>query len=132
MVDDGIEIGHPDGASRLTVGPFLLARIGRDSTDRRALLDTGASLSCIDSKLAGDLNLPVVDRRPLTGVTGVADASPIYLARMHIPTLGRIVHGTFAGVSLEGLNLGILLGRDFLAQYRMVYDGPIGSVTLAG
>ncbi|MYI83044.1 MAG: hypothetical protein F4056_07055, partial [Chloroflexi bacterium] len=97
-------------------------RVGRDSADRRALLDTGASLSCIDVELADALGLPIVDRRQLTSVTGVTEGSPVYLARMRIPTLDRVVHGTFAGVSLGSLNLAVLLGRDFLARYRMVYD----------
>jgi len=34
----------------------------------RALVDTGASESCIDSMLAAQLNLPVVDRRGIGGV----------------------------------------------------------------
>lgn len=132
MVDDGVDIGHPDGASLLAAGPFLFVRVGHDSENRRGLLDTGASLSCIDVEMADALGLPVVDRRLLTSVTGVTEGNPVYLARMHIPTLDRVVHGTFAGVSLGSLNLAVLLGRDFLARYRMVYDGPSGSVTLAG
>ena len=35
-----------------------------------ALVDTGASESCIDSLLAAQLNLPVVDKRPISGIHG--------------------------------------------------------------
>jgi Aspartyl protease len=40
-----------------------------------ALVDTGASGSCIDSALAMTLNLPIVDRRTVSGAHGAAEVS---------------------------------------------------------
>ena len=62
-------------------GPTLLVDVGFDpdySPDSgkppiagmkgiHALVDTGATESCIDNQLAQSLNLPVVDRRPIAG-----------------------------------------------------------------
>ena len=72
-------LGGATGAKLLTFyGPTLLVNIGFDPdyndrptdpppqpgiTDVRALVDTGALESCIDSVLAAQLNLPIFDRR---------------------------------------------------------------------
>jgi hypothetical protein len=68
----------------VTWGPTLSVDIGFDSTLKaehkavpnpgvrglHALVDTGATESCIDSLLAARLNLPIVDRRPIGGAHG--------------------------------------------------------------
>lgn len=78
----------PGGASGKDLlvgyGPTLLVDIGFDANFKsgdlkppvsgiqgiQALVDTGASESCIDSLLATQLNLPIVDRRTVSGVHG--------------------------------------------------------------
>lgn len=67
-------------------GPTLMVRIGFDptfdpeavpvqmpnlpQTPVWALVDTGAVASCIDSTLAMNLNLPIIDRQMISGVHG--------------------------------------------------------------
>src|SRR5437867_10469439 len=76
----------PDKGQGLLVlyGPTLWVNIGFDSkykpdanaapvagiTNVEALVDTGAEESCIDSLLASNLKLPIVDRRMVCGIHG--------------------------------------------------------------
>ena len=94
----------PGGASGAVLlaahGPTLIVDIGFDPnfktptstlpiagiTGIHALVDTGAGESCIDSLLAIQLNLPIVDRRPISGVHGTHEARRLVaiLERMYI------------------------------------------------
>ena len=130
----------------VTHGPTLFVDIGFDTvyeaanrvgtpslaeTKLWALVDTGATESCIDSDLAQKLNLPVVDRRKVAGVGGLQEVS-MYLAHIHIPSLAFTLYGAFAGVDLVagGQPHFALIGRTFLRHFRMTYDGQSGEVNL--
>ncbi len=139
--------GDAHGSDLLvSFGPTLLVDIGFDPayvpsqtltvplaglTAVQALVDTGATTSCIDNLLAIELGLPVVDRMPISGVGGQHLAN-MYLAQIHVPALNRTLYGAFAGVNLRdgGQPHSALMGRTFLRHYRMVYDGPTGRVTI--
>jgi predicted aspartyl protease len=133
-------------------GPTLLVQIGFDPTydptvtgtapvkaaipnlppdALHALVDTGATESCIDSDLAMRLNLPVVDRRQVAGVHGALEVN-VHLAHVHIPSLNYTIHGAFSGVNLAagGQAHRALIGRTFLQNFTMVYEGRTGTVTL--
>jgi predicted aspartyl protease len=128
-------------------GPTLVVNIGFDpSFDAnnlrlppvagisgiQALVDTGATESCIDNLLATQLNLPIVDRRPIGGIGGQQMAN-MYLAQIHVPTLNFTIYGAFAGVELRagGQQPSALIGRTFLRKYTMTYEGRTGTVTLS-
>lgn len=138
--------GGVDGATFLAVyGPTLFVNIGFDSayvptakmiptpslTNVEALVDTGASECCIDNLLAAQLNLPIVDRRPIAGVHGRGDVN-MHLAQVHVPSLGFTIYGMFAGVALQegGQKHKALIGRTFLRGFTMVYEGRTGTVTI--
>ena len=141
--------GGAQGAQLLTDhGPTLLVDIGFDPAWNaaaipprsptpgiqgiQALVDTGATECCIDSLLAASLNLPIIDRRVVSGVHGPAEVS-IHLAQVHVPSLGFTMHGVFAGVHLVagGQVHQALIGRTFLRYFNMAYDGRVGRVTIA-
>ena len=127
-------------------GPTILVEIGfdayfEDSDLERpnipddlfpALVDTGASENCIDADLARTLGLPVGGQRDIAGITGVSSFD-YYLAQIYVPELNRTIYGQFAGVRLQagGLSQYALIGRDFLQNYLMAYDGRSGSVTIS-
>ena len=143
---DNNPAGAPGPILLVLHGPTLLVNIGFDEdyqpatqvlprpglTDVRALVDTGASASCIDSGLAADLALPVVDRRRIGGVGGEHEVN-VHLAQIHVPTLLFTIYGRFFGVHLEagGQSHRALLGRDFLYRFLMVYEGHTGTVTIS-
>ena len=96
-----------------------------------ALIDTGATESCIDDMLATQLNLPVFDERAIAGVGGQHKVK-MYLAQIHIPSLGANILGAFAGVHLAagGQIHSALIGRTFLKNLEMIYNGITGTVIL--
>jgi predicted aspartyl protease len=127
-------------------GPLLFVDIGFDpnyefvvdgplpvpgKTKLPALVDTGAGESCIDSLLAAQLNLPVVDKRMIAGAHGAKEVN-VHLAQIHIPSLNFILYGAFAGVDLRagGQSIDALIGRTFLKHFKMVYEGTTGNVEI--
>lgn len=97
-----------------------------------ALVDTGATLSCIDSILAAILRLPIVDRESVSGVHGSQEVN-VHLAQIYIPSLSSVIFGRFHGVHLVNGNQPhlALLGRMFLRDFTMTYDGRDGSVRVS-
>jgi hypothetical protein len=97
-----------------------------------ALIDTGASNSCIDDTLAIQLNLPLINRVRVGGVHG-GELLCVYLGKLSIPQLGFSRAGQFIGAKMEQGNQAhrALIGRDLLANMLMVYDGTTGRVKLS-
>jgi predicted aspartyl protease len=128
-------------------GPTLHVRIGFDPTfdsqavpigvpnlpadTIRALVDTGALESCIDSTLAMTLNLPIINRRMVAGAHGAAEVN-VHLAQIHVPLLRFTIYGAFCAVDLAagGQTHLALIGRTFLRGFTMIYEGRTGTVTL--
>jgi len=98
----------------------------------QALIDTGASLSCIDLNLALSLDLPIIDSTPIAGVGGLHRLNK-HIAQIHAPDLKFTLYGGFIGVNLAvgGTGYQVLIGRDFLSHFTLTYDGPTGAVTLS-
>jgi predicted aspartyl protease len=140
--------GGVSGCNLLALlGPTLLVDIGFDPnfkvqnppmtpvpsiTGVEALVDTGATESCIDSLLASQLNLPVIDKKPLAGIGGNHQAD-IYMAQIRVPSLNCTIYGAFAGVHLQagGQRHKALIGRTFLSGFTVVYEGKTGTVTIS-
>jgi gag-polyprotein putative aspartyl protease len=128
-------------------GPTLIVAVGFDPnykvgppwtipipgiTGIHALVDTGAGESCIDNLLASQLNLPIVDRRPISGIHGTQMVN-MHMAQIHVPTLNFTIYGVFAGVDLAagGQAHRVLIGRTFLQNFTMFYEGLTGTVKLS-
>lgn len=128
-------------------GPTLEVQIGYDfnfriddmtnrpnlpNTPLFALVDTGATESCIDSTLALNLGLTVVDRKRVAGVHGTHPVN-YHIAQIYIPSLDFTIVGTFPGADLtnSGLNHSALLGRTFLQHFKMTYEGRTGCVSIS-
>ncbi len=142
--DDGG--GVLGGDSLVRFGPTIYVQIGFDPSYRPqplslpnlpsqslpALIDTGAYMSCIDSQLAAALQLPVIDRQIVSGVHGAQEVN-VHLGQIYIPSLGHTVYGEFHGVHLQagGQPHFALIGRLFLRNFVMNYDGRTGSVTIS-
>jgi predicted aspartyl protease len=97
-----------------------------------ALVDTGATECCIDSMLAAQLNLPIVNRRQISGIHGSHTAN-IYLAQVHVQFLAVTINGAFAGVDLKagGQVHSVLIGRTFLRHFKLTYEGKTGTVIIS-
>jgi len=65
------------------------------------------------------------------GDAGGRFASPRYLVHLRIPQLATRASILLARLpDADQIGRSVLLGRDFLQFYRLVYDGPTGDVTL--
>jgi hypothetical protein len=141
-----VDSGSTTGAQLLEFfGPTLIVDIGFDpawyagsktppnlgAPNLGALVDTGAAINCIDSGLAAQLQLPVVNQRMTAGPHG-AKLTNIHMAQVHIPTLDHTILGEFAGADLiaGGQPHHALIGRPFLRNFIMIYEGPTGNVVL--
>lgn len=140
-----INVGFNDRNELVRYGPTMFIQIGFDPnyqpgqshpqiSDRPhpALVDTGAMECCIDSALAMDLELPVVDRQTVAGVHG-PNAVNFHLAQIYIPQLRYTIYGLFAGVHLTagGQPHSALMGRTFLNAFTLTYEGERGTVTIS-
>lgn len=97
-------------------------------TQVQALIDTGASVSCIDNDFAESLGLPAVDVQNLNGVAGSAPHT-VYLGHLFVPQLNIAMSaGRLFGVGLKTHQ--VIVGRDFLHDAIMIYDGMSGEVTI--
>ena len=95
----------------------------------RALIDTGAGGECIDDELARKLRLPITDEGEISGIGGKQHGY-VYTARVWVPEFKRLLFQRFTGVKLkEGQSWhSVILGRSFLRQYRLTYNGATGQV----
>ena len=129
----------------IAFGPTLRVQIGFDPSyhpdhssspnlpelELPALVDTGATESCIDSALARKLQLPAVDTVRIAGIQGASE-TVVYLAQIYVPALDYTIFGRFSGVHLVsgGQPHSALLGRTFLRNFILTYEGRTGEVVI--
>jgi hypothetical protein len=91
----------------------------------RALIDTGAETSCLDTTYVRQLGLPFgglsLANLPASGGTQFAPEHDASLTVLH-PSGQRANNSTWTWEHSAGYQA--LLGRDVLAWCRLLYDGP--------
>jgi hypothetical protein len=140
----------PDGVAQsaadqlVEIGPTLEVDIGFDPNFRvgderpilggkslKALIDTGAIDSFIDADLARALDLPLVDRRFVSGSSGRHEAefrlAQIYSRQLHLTLQDPMGCLKLVG---GGQTHSALLGRSFLQHCTLEYLGKSGRVFL--
>lgn len=97
-----------------------------------ALIDTGASVSCVDSTIAATLKLPIV------GTANMASAShantsvslhPIQITLQNQAISFNASRAMSANIANQGFIA--IIGRDILQLCTLFYNGPTGQITLA-
>jgi predicted aspartyl protease len=97
-----------------------------------ALIDTGASMTCIDAAAASKIGAPVIDRVHMHSASHAATQANVY--PVHFEILGAGIHidaPRCVGAALASQGLVMLIGRDMLANCTLFYNGPSGSFTLS-
>ena len=133
---DLLDIG-PTIDTELSVDTTPIAGLpdGRQYYSLTALVDTGASGNCIDEDLARGLGLPIIDFVDVSGIDGERQR-PRFLANVYVPRLDHAIFGLFTGVNLidesepEKSLYQVLLGREFLRNFSLVYTGQTGEVVI--
>ncbi len=101
------------------------------------MVDTGAERTCVADSVCKKLGLTPLRFTPVVGVSGKPEDRPLYLMAIGIgmsPNPGEAgadaqtvwYHSEVIGVpdAKAQVEYKGLLGRDFLAAFRLTYDGP--------
>lgn len=97
----------------------------------QAIIDTGASSTCIDDATAQRLQLPVIDVVNMTSASHASTQQNIYPVLIEVAGGLRIDVQRAMGANLAAQGLVALIGRDFLQHCTFFYNGPSGLITLA-
>jgi predicted aspartyl protease len=96
-----------------------------------ALLDTGASHTCVDEQTARELHLPVVDTATMASASHASTSANVYPVTIEIAGLPIPIHAPHAiGGELRSQGLLALIGRDVLQSCTLFYNGVSGEITL--
>lgn len=95
-----------------------------------ALIDTGATVSCIDIEAANELGLVPIDVTKMNSASHSDHEVPVYFASLEILGMGARFELRSMGGALKAQSLIALIGRDALAGSVLFYDGPTGQATL--
>lgn len=110
---------------------FIPAKIGTPARDELFLVDSGASMTVIDSSLAAAMKLPFGGKVPGAGAGGMAN---FYMVRLPGFTIDGIEFSEQTAIAnpiggllkrFEEMEIGGVLGYDFLSRFtaRIDYDG---------
>ena len=138
-VNPGVALRMAGPRVLVTLYPFedqikLLAEKGEipiTPVSGMALIDTGASVTCIDQSAARQAGLAIVDSGRLSSATHANEIVPIFAGRLNFPGLGPVETFRAYGVNLESQELIALIGRDLLASCVLVYNGTDDSFSLS-
>jgi predicted aspartyl protease len=97
-----------------------------------ALIDTGATSTCIDDDIAKQLNLPVIDVVSIASASHANSMQNVYPALIEVLGINIKFNALRAiGVPLANQGIQVLIGRDLLQVCTLFYNGMIGSFTLS-
>lgn len=122
-----ISVAEPVAVQLLQQGKKLPAPISG-----MALVDTGASTTCIDETVAQKLLLPVTDVVMVASASHAATQQNVYPARIEVVGLSIAINALNAiGAPLAPQGIIALIGRDVLQHCTLFYNGMTGSISLA-
>lgn len=97
-----------------------------------ALLDSGASTTCIDESVANKLQLPVTDVITVASASHASTEQSVHPARIEMVGLSVAFNALDAiGAPLIEQGIIALIGRDVLQHCTFFYNGMSGSISLA-
>lgn len=97
-----------------------------------ALIDTGASVTCIDDGTAQAMGLPVIDVATMTSASHAATQQNVYPIQIEIVGARITLNADrVMGANLAPQGLLLLIGRNALQHGALFYNGPSGELTLS-
>jgi len=103
-----------------------------------ALIDTGASASAVHEQVFADFGVQPIDHIPMSTPHTKDKFSFVYPAKIQFPGLNLVGDGTYRVVGCElkwttfdNKEIIMLMGRDLLKYFLMVYNGVQSDVTLS-
>lgn len=106
-----------------------------------ALIDTGASASAVHEQIFTDFGVQPIDHIPMSTPHTKDKFSFVYPSKIQFPGLNlhndpvlsmmRVVGCELKWTTFDGKEIIMLMGRDLLKNFLMVYNGVQSDVTLA-
>jgi len=97
-----------------------------------ALIDTGASTTCVDDAAAQAMGLPVINVATMTSASHASTKANIYPIRFEVQGVPITINVPSAmGAALAAQGLLMLIGRDALQHCTLHYNGIAGEFTLS-
>jgi hypothetical protein len=106
-----------------------------------ALIDTGASASAVHEPIFTDFGIQPIDHIPMSTPHTKDQKSFVYPAKIQFPALNlgggqmldslRVVGCDLKWTTFDGKEIIMLMGRDLLSFFLMVYNGAQSDVFLA-
>ncbi len=97
-----------------------------------AMIDTGASATCIDDALAQRLGVPAIDVVQVSSASHAATSQNVYPVQIEVVGANiRVDVPRAIGAALEPQGIVALIGRDFLQHCTLFYNGITGEITLS-
>ena len=139
----GNDVDDSTGSVLMGLGPFIdVVLVPPDGTkdaqpqQGAAIIDTGASQTCVDAETAKGAGWPMIDTARLSSVTHPDHEVPVFAGHLFSTMLQTNIHvARWMGVNLRpneaALPVVALIGRDLLQQTLFVYNGHDGSFSLA-
>jgi len=115
-------------SERMAKGKFGMPK---ETMQIKALIDTGASCSAINSATIKQLKLEPIGENLMNTPSHSKVPCKIYDMRMIMPGDIRIKSVLVVEAPLEGQNIQCLIGRDILGLGILVYNGKEGSFSLS-
>ena len=88
----------------------------------KAVIDTGAERTCLDSSISEKLALQVYDTARIATLSGIAEVNMVDVL-IHIPELNRCFPVCVPSVDFGGKSYQVVIGRDILRKCKFEYDG---------
>lgn len=107
------------------IGGIDLSGATPGSISANGLIDTGASDICIDFRLAQQLGLKAIDQTMVVGVGGTLPAT-VYMGRLVVPDVEFDQLVRLYALKVRHPTHEVLLGRAFLQNYIVTFNGPSG------
>ena len=105
-----------------------------DAINGEALIDTGASHTCIDDSTASQLGLKIIDTVSLQTPSGTSTHNRYMIsvnfvgANNNLPNIPKL---SVIGADLKNQGILVLLGRDLLRSCVLVYNGAMGHFSIS-
>ena len=143
----GKPIQVPPGVALQQRGPVIQVSVGLEQTMAKALtqqgqpvptlkvglalIDTGASITCVDEQAAQELRLPVVDVAQMASASHSGHPCNLYPIQMILPAGISFGAPRAMGANLAVQGLIAIIGRDILQVCTLFYNGGSGQITLS-
>lgn len=102
-----------------------------DPIHGHALIDTGASATCIDESAANELGVPATDRVKIASASHAQTEQAVYPISIQLSGLITIQVPRAISAQLSNQGLILLIGRDVLQHCTLFYNGPSGQLTIS-